>query len=246
MPLEKFPILTIISPPGGGKGTQTELLEGKLGFGTASMGNLVRNRIKTDSRFRRKVSEAVGRGGFVSDRTIRNMFKKHVQGLIKSDPGLALALKKTKGTAPSGSKGPKPKIKGLLLDGIPRNPKQARIVDSVLTELGFPKSRAVHLDVDEGLLFKRVTGRSQCTTCGRTYHAEYNPPTDGTTCDHCGSVLVSRHDDHPDVFPQRLAKYKSDTAPTLEHYRSQGSLITIRDTGQGIDKIHQAMLKALK
>ena len=59
---------------------------------------------------------------------------------------------------------------GFILDGFPRNIAQADALQSVLRELGKPLEAVVLLNVDLGILFKRLTGRRMCEECGQVFN----------------------------------------------------------------------------
>ena len=113
---------------------------------------------------------------------------------------------------------------GFMLDGFPRNLFQAKELDK------FAKiDICLNIDVDESLLMDRICGRRVCS-CGQSYHVS----TLGgrTTCEKCGGKLYQRPDDVPETVKTRLDTYKSQTAPLIDYYRSQGKLETVT-SGEG-------------
>ena len=47
------------------------------------------------------------------------------------------------------------------------------------------------------------------------------------TCAKCGGKLFQRPDDVPETVKTRLDTYKSQTAPLIDYYKSQGKLATV-------------------
>jgi adenylate kinase len=111
---------------------------------------------------------------------------------------------------------------GFVLDGYPRTLEQAEFLSSI-TDL----DAVVFLDVDEEVLVDRLTGRRVCESCGANYHVEFQPPEEPGVCDECGGDLVQREDDTEETARERLAVYEENTAPVVEHFRTEGVLETV-------------------
>ena len=107
---------------------------------------------------------------------------------------------------------------GFILDGYPRNLSQVEYLDSI-TEL----DAVVFLDVGEDELLRRLTGRRVDPETGDVYHTEFNMPDD----DEIVERLEQREDDTEDVATERLAVYRENTEPVVEHYRETGELIEV-------------------
>jgi adenylate kinase len=107
---------------------------------------------------------------------------------------------------------------GFILDGYPRNLSQVEYLDSI-TEL----DAVVFLDVGEDELLRRLTGRRVDPETGDVYHTEFNMPDDEAIVER----LEQREDDTEDVATERLAVYRENTEPVVEHYRETGELIEV-------------------
>ena len=107
---------------------------------------------------------------------------------------------------------------GFILDGYPRNISQVEYLDSI-TEL----DAVVFLDVGEDELLRRLTGRRVDPETGDVYHTEFNMPDD----DEIVERLEQREDDTEEVATERLAVYRENTEPVVEHYRETGDLIEV-------------------
>ena len=76
--------------------------------------------------------------------------------------------------------------KGFILDGFPRTLYQAEKLDE-----RFPPARCLLIDVSDGLIVERISGRLTCSGCGSVYHAVSRPPVGPGVCDGCGGSLES-------------------------------------------------------
>jgi adenylate kinase len=106
---------------------------------------------------------------------------------------------------------------GFLLDGFPRNVAQAQVLSSVLTEKKTPLDAVLELQIDDAEIISRLNNRRS---------------------------VESRADDAEEVIVHRLKVYHDQTAPIIDYYRSEGSLITISATG-AVDEITKRAIAAL-
>ena len=109
---------------------------------------------------------------------------------------------------------------GYLLDGFPRDLNQARALD----EFAAP-DLVIDIDVDLGLIERRITGRRSCPKCGGTFHIDNIGDT--KICPICGAELVTRKDDNPETVKDRLSVYERQTRPLEEFYGKQGKLAKV-------------------
>ncbi|WP_254863337.1 adenylate kinase [Halovivax gelatinilyticus] len=111
---------------------------------------------------------------------------------------------------------------GFILDGYPRNMDQAEELDE-MTELDV----VLALDVSEGELVDRLTGRRVCAECGSNYHVDFDPPDESGICDACGGQLIQRDDDTEETVKERLRVYRENTKPVIEYYDDRGTLVRV-------------------
>ncbi len=109
-----------------------------------------------------------------------------------------------------------------LLDGFPRTSAQAVSLDGVLSGLGKKLDYAVAIDVDNEVVVGRVSKRRLCKGCSFIGTSD-----DGDTCPQCGGELYQRADDNADSIRTRLEAYDNSTAPLIDYYRGNGTLVTV-------------------
>lgn len=189
--------LTIIGPPGGGKGTQAEILSEKLSIPHISTGAIIRNAIREKTELGLVAEEYIEKGQLVPDELVIDM----VSDRIKS----------------------KDCENGYILDGFPRTLPQARAMD----EIGIKLECALNLIVADDVIVKRLGGRRECKACAAPYHVEFNPPQTEGVCDKCGGVLITRDDDVPETIRQRLDVYHEQTEPLIGFYKEKELLVDV-------------------
>lgn len=126
---------------------------------------------------------------------------------------------------------------GYILDGFPRTVPQAQALS------GFARIDAVvDIEVSDGKLVARLSGRRVCPACSATYHE--SRLSGKTDCDKCGAALIQRDDDKAETVLNRLKVYHDQTAPLIDFYGKQGLLRTV-DGSQPLDDCFADILKAL-
>lgn len=215
MQIEK--IIVIMGPPGSGKGTQSKLLGEKLGYVYFSTGALLRDIAKEGTSLGKEISNYIDQGIIIPDEMMVEIFRKKIASLGN--------------------------VSGIILDGYPRTPGQAKILEDLLPELGNPKLTALFLEVDKQKLLGRIQKRKTCSKCQAIY-LETNPEYQSVICSKCGGQLVVRADDDLAVIEKRFEEYQTKTAPVKQHYEKLGLLIHINGD-QSIDRVHEDIKAAL-
>jgi adenylate kinase len=194
-----------LGAPGAGKGTQAKKLVDMYGVPQISTGDILREHVSAGTALGRQAKEIMERGELVSDKIVCQMVETRL-----SQPDCD---------------------RGFILDGFPRTVEQAKWLDGVLatkTYEGRPVPPVVvDFEVSYNQLFKRLTGRRSCPTCGRIYNVYFQPPRVPETCDIDGSKLVTRKDDSEEAINVRLKSYEEQTRPLVDYYRKQGRLRVI-------------------
>ena len=85
-----------------------------------------------------------------------------------------------------------------------------------------PLKHAIELQIDDGLLVSRITGRLIHPASGRTYHKVFNPPKEAMKDDVTGEPLIQRTDDNADTLKKRLGTYHQQTSPVVAYYKTKG------------------------
>ena len=85
-----------------------------------------------------------------------------------------------------------------------------------------PLMHAVEMQIDDGLLVSRITGRLVHPASGRSYHKIFNPPKQPMKDDVTGEPLIQRSDDNADALKKRLITYHDQTAPVVKYYQKTG------------------------
>ena len=182
----------MIAPPGAGKGTQGALIAAHFDIPHIATGDLLRDHVARQTALGREVQEYLDRGELVPDQVVLDMVRQEV------------AAAKAAG-------------RGYVLDGIPRNIRQARALYQIGLELEMTADVALHLAVDDEELTRRLLARA---------------------------ALEHRSDDTADVIAQRLALYHEVTSPILAWYGQRGILVSI-DAMRPAEQVGREILGAL-
>lgn len=110
----------------------------------------------------------------------------------------------------------------FILDGFPRTVAQAERLDAMLEAKNKKLQHAVELQIDDGLLVSRITGRLIHPASGRSYHRIFNPPKQAMKDDVTGEPLIQRSDDNADTLKKRLSTYHDQTSPVVAYYKKTG------------------------
>lgn len=210
--------LLIMGPPGGGKGTQCEVLTKELNITHISTGDMFRENVKAGTDLGKKAKEYMDNGQLVPDELVVAMVKDRL-----SKPDCA---------------------NGFLLDGFPRTIPQAEALDVALGEMGIKLDAVLNIAVPREKLLDRLTGRRVCRSCGATYHVIFNPPAEEGKCGKCGGELYQRSDDTEATVNQRLDVYEAQTAPLIDYYAKQG-LLKETNGDQEISKVSKDILASI-
>jgi adenylate kinase len=183
----------MLGAPGAGKGTQAARLAKRLGAAHLEAGALFRQMASEDSPLGAQIRELVARGHLVPDDLTDEVVGERLRAL--------------------------PTDRGFVLDGYPRNVRQAHALHSLLGELGRlePRPVFVHLDVPRDVLVARLRRRRG---------------------------LEGRADDTDDVITRRLEVYEAETAPVRDAVTDWANVVTI-DGDQPPDAVAGEILRAV-
>ena len=204
--------ITIMGPPGGGKGTQAEKLSEILGIPHISTGAIIRNAIREKTQLGIEAEEYIAKGQLVPDALVIDMVSQRIKEADCEN--------------------------GYILDGFPRTLPQAKS----MSDIGIEIDAALNLVVEDNVIVERLTGRRECKSCAAPYHIKNNPPKKEGICDRCGGELIRRADDVPETIRERLSVYHSQTEPLIDFYKEKELLVnvtgcdTIEDTTKAVLK----------
>jgi len=190
--------LVLLGPPGSGKGTQGERLQADFRLPYYATGDILRAAVRDETELGRKAKEYMDRGDLVPDEVIIGVIAERVQGEEASD--------------------------GFILDGFPRTTAQAEALDEEMQGLGRELTAAILIEVCGDEVVRRLGGRRTCAKEGHIFHVEFDPPKNEGVCDICGSRLIVRDDDKPEVIRNRLDQYHQKTEPLVSYYEDRGIL----------------------
>lgn len=181
--------LIILGPQGSGKGTQAKLLAEKLNIKHISTGNLLRQAAKEDTPKGKLIKSLQSKGTLIPFETTLEVL----------EPVL------------------KESTQGFILDGMPRDLRQAEHLEWFLGQIKQSIDQVIYITLSKKSSYARLLKRAQ---------------TEG------------RSDDTAEAIKKRLEIYSKETVPVIDHYRQQAKLIEINGEPD-IDTIHQDILKKI-
>jgi adenylate kinase len=204
--------LILLGPPGAGKGTQAERLREDFGLPHISTGDILRAQVADGSELGRQAQRYMDAGELVPDEVIVGMITERVADADARD--------------------------GFLLDGFPRNERQADALGEALQNLDRRLAAALLIEVPDDDLVRRLAGRRVCVkNPSHIYHVDFDPPKHEDVCDQDGARLIQRDDDREEVIRRRLEVYHSQTEPLIAYYDRAG-LLRRFDGRRTADEVH--------
>ena len=163
--------LLLIGAPGAGKGTQAEKLAERFSIAHISSGDLLRQHVKEQTSIGETIKTYVDAGDLVPDAVVMDMLRKPVVAAAEGG--------------------------GYVLDGFPRTVDQAQAAFETASKLGVEVQAAVHLDVPDEELIRRLLARNR------------------------------GNDDTKDVIAHRLEVFREMTIPLLDYYAGREWMFTV-------------------
>ena len=136
--------LIIFGPPGAGKGTQSQLVAKKFNLYQLSTGDLLRNEVRKNSEFGRKIEEIISNGEMVTDGIIDSLILKVVTNSIYRNR--------------------------IIFDGYPRNISQAKNLEKILSSDNQSIFAIFYLNVSRDIVEQRIKDRLTCEKCNKTFN----------------------------------------------------------------------------
>lgn len=158
----------------------------------------------------KEIKSLIDNGKFVSDETVMDVLKRNINS------------------------------NNIVLDGIPRNLNQAKLLDSLFKENNIDLDKVIFIDIDKEIAAKRVINRLTCDKCKRVYNKEL---IDSKECMICGGNLITREDDTKEVFEKRYDTYLKETKPLVDYYKDRLVKIYNNDT---LDSLYNNLDKEMR
>ncbi|HEV7977095.1 adenylate kinase [Amycolatopsis sp.] len=127
--------LVLVGPPGAGKGTQAITLSERLGIPHISTGDLFRAHVGEQTPLGQEAKRYMDSGELVPDSVTNEMVRERL-----SEPDAK---------------------SGFLLDGFPRNTKQAEVLGQILAENELGLDAVIQLKVAEDVVVNRLLARGR-------------------------------------------------------------------------------------
>jgi adenylate kinase len=190
--------MILVGPPGAGKGTQAARLVEYFRIPHISSGDMLRAAVKEGTELGKQADGFMKAGKLVPDDVVIGMI---LERIAKTDC-----------------------VKGFMLDGFPRTRPQAEALDQAMAKAGFDLDAVVLIEVQDGLIVDRITGRRSDPKTGKIYHVTNDPPP-------VGLEVIQRADDTQEAVTTRLAKYHAETTPIIPFYADKGILKRVDGVG---------------
>lgn len=125
-----------LGAPGAGKGTQSKILSGRLGYPHVSTGDILRGATEWFDQVKGEtIGDLLDKGEFASDET---MYEIIADRLTKPDTA-----------------------EGIILDGFPRNLAQVEVFEEMTAAAGFAPPIAIEIVVSDSEATERILARGE-------------------------------------------------------------------------------------
>jgi adenylate kinase len=208
--------LILLGAPGAGKGTQSKVIADAYKIPEISTGEILRAAIREESELGKLAKQCMDAGTLVPDEVVIALVRDYL--------------------------GAERCRKGFILDGFPRSIPQAEALDAAGTKIDV----VLELKLDDEIIVNRMSGRRVCPGCGASYNVVGMPPKTEGVCDRCGTALLTREDDKPEIVRKRLEVYHAQTEPLSAYYEQKGLLVRVDASGsfeENCTRVLNALIK---
>lgn len=217
-------VVILISPPGGGKGTQADFLQEKFGFYHLESAKVL--------------EEKLIQGGDSGDPEIKEARRLYKAGeLVTSSLVMRLIIQEIEKLYAQG--------KPIVFSGSFRTLEEApKELSEVARLYGKENVKIFFITLSEEESVKRNSGRRICQA---SRHPIPNLPEykDITICPRDGSPIVTRELDKPEIIKKRYQVFLRDTEPVLKLFKDAGYEVITVNGEQPIEKVSADIAKFL-
>jgi adenylate kinase len=219
--VSELKLIIVLGPPASGKGTQCKRLAGILKIPHVSTGDLLRGHVRSRTTMGRRAEEFIKHGELVPDELVMAIL---CDRLVEPDC-----------------------VKGVLLDGFPRNERQAELLD-VFLRRQLPSTAITMLVfllvVPESVIIRRIATRRTCSNCGKTFRAFLGSSRTEEKCDVDGGPLLTRDDDREETVKSRLQVFEEEISSIVGYYSGHGRVININGDREP-DEVSASLISTL-
>jgi adenylate kinase len=188
-----LPNFVLIGPPGCGKGTFSEFMKEycpSYNYRQISIGDIVRKEIASGTP-RGKILAAIPKGKFIPNEIAFDIIEKQILDcMANSQP--------------------------FIVDGFPKTEAAFDFLVAFFKEKEISSTvQFIHFLLDDNICIQRISGRSVCTRCGKSFNQTNRKPSDVKCCDNNPHSLKVRPGDTVEVTKARLLSYRLDTQPLV-------------------------------
>src|SRR4249920_963990 len=180
--------ILLLGLPGAGKGTQAQFLMAKFGIPQISTGDMLRAAKKAGTPLGLEAAAYAERGELAPDNIVIQLAKERIRQADCAN--------------------------GFIMDGFPRTLPQAHALRDADIDIDY----VIEIEVGDGEILRRMSGRRVHLASGRSYHVDFNPPKVAGKDDLTGEPLVQRQDDNEETVKKRIATYHAQTKPLVNYY----------------------------
>jgi adenylate kinase len=218
--------IIIYGPPGGGKGTQANLLADHLGAIHFDTGRYLEEYVNDPKNKKSKIVQREKKL-FDSGKLLTPSF---VLNIVKN---------KTKTIARANF--------GIIYSGSPRTIYEAEGLFPILEKLYSKENIFVFiLKVPAEVSIRRNSNRMVCSICGYTLLSHYYPVKNPKNCPVCAGKFYRRTLDKPEVIKVRLKEYENRTKPIFELTKKRKYKVVEIDGTPAPYKVFQKIIKIVK
>lgn len=214
-------LIIFIAPPGGGKGTQADMLARQFGFAHLETSKIIEEKLKTadpNDAEMQKEKQVWLNGGLTDPRKVVGWFTEVIDNMAGQG-------------------------KSVVLSGSLRTLYEAKEMVPELERLyGRDHIKVFNIALSEEESVKRNSNRR---ICEKNRHPIPNFPEyrDIEVCPWDGSPLITRGLDKPEVIKERYRHYLEETMPALDYIKNQGFKVYTINGDQPIEKVHEEIMR---